>query len=67
MKKKYDFPVYKTEFGGLVRETKEAFVFLEKPKVSGYETGDKMPSDWTLYPANEAARIEKAIDECYLS
>jgi len=65
--KKDNFPVYSTEFGGLVRETKEAFIFLEKPKVSGYEIGDKMPWDWTLIPANEAARIEKAIDECYIN
>lgn len=55
--RKYDFPVYGTQGGGLVRETAPGnFVFIEEPTGSGLKIGDKMPAEWGIAPANSKAR-----------
>lgn len=52
---KYGFPVYATQGGGLVREIDGNFFFVENPFIEGFGVGDKMPSGWTLIPANKLA------------
>jgi hypothetical protein len=58
--KKYDFAVYGTQGGGLVRENPPGvFTFVEAPPDGfGLKVGDKMPVEWCLAPANELARAE---------
>jgi hypothetical protein len=58
MAQEYDFPVYGTQGGGLVRRSGDHYVFVEKPNCPGLEVGDKMPDEWGLAPANQAAREE---------
>jgi len=57
MAKVYDYPVFATQGGGLVREVgKNTYVFVEQPDCPGLEVGDVMPSEWDLAPANQQAR-----------
>lgn len=57
--KVYNFPVFATQGGGLVREVGKnpyKYVFVEKPDCPGLEVGDYMPEQWDLIPANQHAR-----------
>ena len=55
MERKYDYPVYGTQGGGLVREVGGIFIFVEKPDCPGLDVGDKMPGEWGIAPANQLA------------
>lgn len=46
--KQYDFPVYGTQGGGLVKFNVKCFTFVEKPYYPGFEVGDVMPDDWGI-------------------
>lgn len=46
--KQYDFPVYGTQCGGLVKFNVKCFIFVEKPCCPGYEIGDVMPDNWGI-------------------
>lgn len=62
----FDYPVYSTPFGGLVRsdENNLNHVFVSKPNCHGFEIGDVMPSAWwPLTPANELAEYETRANE----
>lgn len=63
MARKYDFPVWATQGGGLVREFNGTYVFVEAPDVSGLDVGDVLPSEWGLVPANDLARGEEHREE----
>lgn len=60
MEKTYNFPVFGTQGGGLVREIKTGkgytYIFVEKPDCPGLDVGDTMPEQWDLIPANQQAR-----------
>lgn len=58
MNRVYQFPVYGTQGGGLVRETGGKFIFIEKPNCPGLDVGDEMPKEWDYQPANKFARQE---------
>ncbi len=49
----YDFPVFATQRGGLVREVGHKKVFVEIPPSSDFKVGDLMPEEWITLPANE--------------
>lgn len=51
----YDFPVWGTQGGGLVRDTNKTYIFVEKPDCPGLDVGDKMPEEWGIVPANSLA------------
>jgi hypothetical protein len=53
---KYDYPVYGTQGGGLVRRVGNQCIFVEKPDCPGLDVGDTMPTDWDIIPANQLAR-----------
>ena len=64
MEESYNFPVFATQGGGLVREISTnpyRYEFVEKPDCSGLNVGDRMPEEWGIMPANFAA--QKLIDE----
>ena len=66
MEKQYNFPVFATQGGGLVREIKTAegtkCIFVEAPPEGmGLGVGDFMPEEWDTIPANKMAR--EAIEE----
>ncbi len=63
MGKKYDFLVWGTQGGGLVREVNGTFVFVEKPDCPGLDVGDEMPEEWGIIPANEQAQAEMIPDD----
>ena len=68
--KKYNFPVFGTQGGGLVRELKTQngyeYIFVEPPPEGmGLDVGDFMPKEWGIIPANQQAR--EAIQEEQLS
>lgn len=53
----YNFPVYGTQGGGLVREVGEKFIFVEAPPdFQNLTVGSEMPDEWGTVPANELAR-----------
>ena len=54
----YDFPVFGTQGGGLVREVNGKYIFVEKPQCPGLDVGDEMPDEWGIAPANLAASQE---------
>lgn len=57
MSNQFNFPVYGTQGGGLVREIKGEYVFIEAPPAHfGLGVGDIMPKDWGVCPANQNAR-----------
>jgi hypothetical protein len=59
MERDYNYPVFGTQGGGLVREVSQnpfSYVFVEKPDCPGLDVGDTMPKEWDLIPANQAAR-----------
>lgn len=54
---KYDFPVWTTQGGGLVRYVGAKYVFVEPP--GGFPeitVGSEMHPEWDLIPANALAR-----------
>lgn len=62
----YNFPVFGTQGGGLVREIKTdsgyKYIFVEAPPEGmGLGVGDFKPEEWDIIPANKLARevIEK--------
>lgn len=59
MTKKYRFPIWGTQGGGLVREVNGAYVFVEPPPdFPNLTVGAIMPSEWGIAPANDLARRE---------
>lgn len=62
MSKQYNFPVYGTQGGGLVREVNGAFIFIEKPDCPGLDVGDVMPQEWGIVAANDLALRESDRD-----
>lgn len=61
-KKQYNFPVYATQGGGLVRYIGNTAIFVEAPNCQelGLKVGDTMPTEWGIIPANDLARRENA-------
>lgn len=57
MEREYNFPVWGTQGGGLVREVGvNKYIFVEKPNIPGLDVGDYMPEEWGIIPANSHAR-----------
>ena len=54
--KRYDYPVYGTQGGGLVRSVGQTYIFVEKPDCPGLDVGDEMPEEWGVIPANYPMR-----------
>ncbi len=56
----YNFPVFFTQGGGLVRPVVDNpfdYVFVEVPVLAAaVKIGDVMPRDWEVEPANDLAR-----------
>lgn len=54
----YDFPVFGTQGGGLVKIVGvDQYEFVEAPDpIMGLGVGDPMPSEWGIVPANDEAR-----------
>jgi hypothetical protein len=59
----YDFPVWGTQGGGLVRWNAEIqrYTFVTTPDCPGLSVGDEMPKEWDTIAANSEAR--RANDE----
>jgi hypothetical protein len=57
---KYNFPVWATQGGGLVREAgkenPDTYIFVTDPGVEGLTVGSVMPDEWSIVPANKLAR-----------
>lgn len=60
---KYGFPVWATQGGGLVRDVRGTYIFVEQPDCPGLNVGDEMPEEWGIIPANNLARQEQEIDD----
>ena len=58
MPRVYNFPVFTTQGGGLVRDVNGRFIFIEKPNCPGLDVGDDMPAEWGIRPANNPAQQE---------
>ncbi|MEK7602406.1 MAG: hypothetical protein AAB472_02880 [Patescibacteria group bacterium] len=62
----YDFAVWGTQGGGLVRWNAESrrYVFVTTPNCPGLNVGDEMPEEWDVIAANREARraSEEALD-----
>lgn len=58
----FDYPVYGTQGGGLVREVNGVYIFVEKPNVPGLGVGDTMPDQWGLILANRMAIAETELE-----
>lgn len=57
--KTYDFPVWGTQGGGLVREVDGKYLFVEAPKdFPELTVGSEMPEEWGLAAANDLALNE---------
>lgn len=54
----YNFPVFGTQGGGLVRIVGvDQYEFVEAPDpIMELKVGDLMPSEWGIAPANDRAR-----------
>lgn len=65
MEHTYNFPVFATQGGGLVREIKTdkgyTYIFVEKPDCPGLDVGDTMPEQWGIIAANIQA--QEAVEE----
>ena len=63
----YNFPVWGTQGGGLVREIgRDRYIFVEKPDCPGLDVGDYMPEEWGIIPANQSAKDsidQEVVDE----
>ena len=66
MEREYNFPVFGTQGGGLVREVKGQFIFVTKPDCPGLDVGDEMPAEWDYQPANKLAR-DLILEEEFMS
>ena len=55
--REYNFPVFGTQGGGLVREVgRNQYIFVEAPPAGmGLGIGDHMPEQWGIIAANDAA------------
>lgn len=53
--REYDYAVWGTQGGGLVREVHGTCIFIENPDHSGLGVGDEMPKEWDTIPANDLA------------
>jgi len=58
MERTYNYPVWGTQGGGLVREINGTYIFVEKPDCPGLDVGDEMSAEWGIIPANSHARDE---------
>lgn len=58
MQRQFNFPVFGTQGGGLVRPASNGYIFVEKPDCPGLDVGDKMPPEWGIVPANSLANQE---------
>ncbi|PIQ67349.1 hypothetical protein COY25_01345 [Candidatus Uhrbacteria bacterium CG_4_10_14_0_2_um_filter_41_7] len=58
MERQYNYPVWGTQGGGLVREVNGTYIFVEKPDCPGLDVGDEMPEMWGIIPANQQARAD---------
>lgn len=58
----FNYPVWGTQGGGLVRETDGMYIFVSKPDCPGLDVGDEMPEDWSIVPANRRAMLEEEMD-----
>lgn len=65
VEKRYHFPVWATQGGGLVREIHGTFIFVTQPDVRGLGIGDEMPEEWGIAPANKLAQQEIEREEFY--
>ena len=55
----YDFAVYGTQGGGLVREVDGTFIFVEAPSdFPELTVGSEMPEEWGTAAANNLAHRE---------
>lgn len=59
----FDYPIWGTQGGGLVREVRGVYIFVEKPNCPGFDVGDVMPSEWGIVPANNLAHHEDEQEE----
>lgn len=55
MSRNFNFPVWGTQGGGLVREVNGTYIFVTKPDCPGLDVGDEMPAEWGIAPANDLA------------
>ncbi len=51
----FDYAVWGTQGGGLVRQVGNSFIFVTAPNCPGLKAGDTMPEDWGIAAANQAA------------
>ena len=58
MERTFNYPVWGTQGGGLVREVNGRYIFVKKPDCPGLDVGDEMPGEWDTIPANQYARDE---------
>jgi len=58
MERQYNYPVFGTQGGGLVREVNGTYIFVEKPDCPGLEVGDEMPEEWGIIAANDRAMTQ---------
>ena len=60
MKRTYNYPVWRTQGGGLVREVGGKYIFVEKPlKFHNLNVGDEMPAEWSTLAENGLARQQE--------
>lgn len=53
MSRRYSYPVWGTDGGGLVCRLDGTYVFVEEPASRGFDVDDEMPEEWGLTPAND--------------
>ena len=58
MKRRYDYPLWTTQGGGLAKESNGTYIFIEKPNHPSLDVGDEVPDDWDLKPVNMEAHGE---------
>ncbi|MBU0597942.1 hypothetical protein KKF61_03005 [Patescibacteria group bacterium] len=64
MEKVYDYPVWATQGGGLVREVGGMLIFVESPpNFPELNVGDEMPAEWGIAAANNHARDQVEFEE----
>ena len=61
--KTYNFPVWGTQGGGLVRKVGESYIFVEGPTCPGLSVGSELPKEWDLIPANDLVLASKEMEE----
>ena len=60
MSRVYDYAVWSTRGGALVRERNGVLIFVEAPSHRhDLKVGDTMPEVWDISPANELARTTR--------